>query len=51
LEIALVKALGWSLRDIDETDVGSLLPFINRLGKAGKERPNKTVYADQVDWL
>jgi hypothetical protein len=47
LEISLVKSLNWSLRDIDETSVESLLPFIGRLNGAGAE----LVYADQVDWL
>jgi len=43
-----VKAFGWSLHEIDETDIETLLPFINRLTEA--QRP-KTVYADEVDWL
>jgi hypothetical protein len=54
LEIALVERFDWSLRDIDETNVESLLPFIFRLnykdrkgGKTGK----RTVAADQVSWL
>jgi len=57
LEIALVKAFGWSLRDIDETAVESLLPFIKRLtadpagDRRGTSPPIKTVFVDQVDWL
>jgi hypothetical protein len=57
LEISLVKAFGWSLRDIDETDIESLLPFIFRL-TAGPSEPGasgrptkKTAYCDQVSWL
>jgi hypothetical protein len=30
MEISLVKAFGWSLRDIDETEVESLMDFIDR---------------------
>jgi len=55
LEIALVKAFQWSLRDIDETDIESLLPFVMRYGKAGgmaaTGQMKKQVYADQVSWL
>ena len=48
MEISLVKAFGWSLRDIDETDIESLLPFVFHF--AGVGAGNK-VYCDQVDWL
>lgn len=47
LEISLVKSLGWSLHEIDETALESLLQFIGRLNGAG----NEIVFADQVDWL
>jgi hypothetical protein len=48
LEIALVKAFGWDLHAIDETDIESLLLFVFQLnGRAG---PTGT-YCDQVDWL
>ena len=50
LEIQLVSAFGWSLRDIDETDVESLLPFIFRLTKS-KTGGGMRVYADQANWL
>ncbi len=39
LEIGLVKAFNWSLRDIDETSVESLLPFIGRI--AGIDRKTR----------
>jgi len=50
-----VERFGWSLRDIDETDIESLLPFIYRFaattGKDGK-RPTKTTgnkaFIDQI---
>ena len=54
LEISLVKAFGWSLEDIDETEIDSLIPFIMRFSETdGGENPIKTkkVYADQVSWL
>jgi hypothetical protein len=49
LEIKLVQIFHWSLRDIDETSVDSLLPFIFRL--TGMNEKEKKVYCDQVDWL
>jgi hypothetical protein len=55
VEVALVKNLGWCLRDIDETDIESLLPFIARLTaeeKAGIGDPGyRKVYCDEVGWL
>lgn len=48
LEISLVRAFGWSLRDIDETDIETLLPFIFRA--TGRSRVRR-IYADQVSWL
>ncbi len=54
LEISLVRAFGWSLHDIDETAVESLLPFVGRFGKQkekGTPAPRRTAYADEVDWL
>jgi hypothetical protein len=47
LEIGLVKAFGWSLREIDETDIETLIPFVRRFG-GGEDEPE---YIDQVDWL
>jgi len=51
LEIALVKAFNWSLHDIDETNIESLLPFIARINEESGGHSMKRVYADQVDWL
>ena len=50
LEISLVKAFGWSLHDIDETEIESLLPFLARIATANQPK-EKVVYADQVSWL
>lgn len=52
MEISLVKAFTWSLKDIDETDIESLIPFMLRFsgGDGGGVSPN-VVYCDQVDWL
>ncbi len=49
LEIGLVRAFNWSLRDIDETDIESLLPFISRLNSDGQDE--KKAFADEVDFL
>ncbi len=43
VEISLAKAYGWALKDIEETDIESLCPFIARIGKKNK------VYIDQLD--
>jgi hypothetical protein len=53
LEISLVRAFNWSLHDIDETAVESLLPFVGRFGKQKGSPPaaKRTAYADEVDWL
>jgi len=51
MEISLVKAFGWSLRDIDETDIESLLPFVNLFaGMDDHPMAKKKVYCDQVNW-
>ncbi len=50
LEVALVKALGWSLKDIDETDVESLFPFMWEFLKGSDPGVHK-VYCDQVNFL
>jgi len=50
MEIALVKAWGWSLRDIDGTSIESLLPFISRFNGGGG-RPKIKKSCDQVGWL
>lgn len=62
MELALVRAFGWSLRDIDETDIESLLPFIGMVIRKGQEaagevrrmqaaRPKGRKFADEVGWL
>jgi len=53
LEITLAQAFGWSLRDIDETDIESLLPFVARIGKQKSAAGGKpeTAYCDEVNWL
>lgn len=43
----MVKAFGWSLYDIDETDVTSLTRFLGRLGAPAASM----AYCDQVDWM
>ena len=51
IEHALVKAYGWSLYDIDRTDVDSLLPFILH-NPDGTQKPQEVrKYCDQVTWL
>lgn len=54
LEITLVRALGWSLADIDRTDAENLLAFLDRFNETeGGEniRTEQRAYCDQVDWL
>jgi hypothetical protein len=52
LEIELIKAFNWSLRDLDETDIESLLPFIERFsGSSNQPVAKNKVYCDQVSWL
>lgn len=53
MEISLVKAFGWSLKDIDETDIESLFAFMTRFTESNRETrsPKRKVYADQVTWL
>ncbi len=53
LEVSIFQATGWSLHDIDETDVEHLLAFVEALpSKGGKSGPvKKRVFVDQVNWL
>jgi len=52
LEITLVKSFGWSLQEIDATDMESLFPFVSRFaGTASKVPEKKLAYIDQVDWI
>jgi len=47
----LVRTFGWSLHDIDETDVESLLTFVSGLTGKKPAFARKRGYCDQVDWL
>lgn len=49
MEISLVKTFGWSMHEIDETDIESLLPFVFRL--SGGKKVSGNAFCDQVDWL
>lgn len=54
LEISLVRALGWSLAEIDRTDAESLMAFLDRFNETdgGENIPQaQRAYCDQVDWL
>lgn len=55
LEVELVKVFGWSLRDIDETDITSLVGFLGGLNPESESetqtRGKKMVYCDEVSWL
>jgi hypothetical protein len=59
LEISLVKAFGWSLAEIDRTNVESLMPFLRRFnatqGSSAQEprAPSRRVYCDDpaASWL
>jgi len=57
LECALVELTGWSLVDIDETDIESLIPFMFRYPgwklahTSGTGMQQRQLYADDVDWL
>lgn len=47
-----MRSFGWSLVDIDNTDIETLLPFIWRLTAVqGSAAAQRVVYADEVDWL
>jgi hypothetical protein len=56
LESSLVRMYGWSLHEIDETAVESLLPFVLRgtgggdRGQGARRAPQQ-VYCDEVSWL
>lgn len=48
IEISLAKAFNWSLFDIDQTDIESLIPFVLRL--AAQDTRDRA-YADEATWL
>lgn len=51
LEISLVKAFDWSLRDFDDTYLETLLPFVAHFaGSSEKEPAREKVFADQLSW-
>ncbi len=55
LKCNLVEMFHWSLREIDLTDIESLIPFLFRYPQ-WKEHPlsgngNGQAYADQVNWM
>jgi len=47
LEISLIKAFGWSLWDIDNTDIESLLPLVVHF--SDNKAVSRKAYCDQVD--
>ena len=48
----LAGRYGWSLYEIDLTDIESLIPFVFRTATASGSPNKKTgTYCDQVDWL
>lgn len=53
LEISLAKGLGWSLYEMDRTDIGSLIPFVMRFTKTEEKgedgKKTRKVYCDQVN--
>ena len=50
MEHAIVQRWSWSLRELDETDIESLLPFVfYKPGETGSSV--KESYCDEVDWL
>ena len=55
LECRMVDLFGWSLNEIDETDINSLMPFLfyyPHWKGANKERgQGRRIFADQAGWL
>lgn len=55
LECALVDSTGWSLVDIDATDIDSLIPFMFRYpswkGESKTKQTRRKLYADEASWL
>lgn len=54
-ECMVVELFHWSLYQIDETDIESLIPFVFRYPKWKTERgvadKRKEMFADEVNWL
>jgi hypothetical protein len=53
LECQLVEMFHWSVREIDETDLESLIPFVFHYPrwKDGAKSKGNTAYSDQVSWM
>lgn len=55
MEFVLVDRFGWSLKEIDETDMESLIPFVFEFPRwkhrQGVQERRRQVFADQADWL
>lgn len=61
LEYSLATQFGWSLYDIDKTDMMSLIPFVYYAGyraaehrpqnQPEKQQPRRLAYVDEVNFL
>ena len=51
LEARLVERYGWSIYEMDQTDVESLMLFVHRLTADKSGARTKRVYIDQVSGL
>jgi hypothetical protein len=51
VERALVERYGWSLYDIDRTDMESLIPFVFHSVSGSQKKKTVETCCDQVDWL
>ncbi len=52
IEYLLVEKYHWSLYELDQTDVESLLPFMDHVfGGGSKKSEAKLTTCDQVSWL
>jgi len=50
----MVHLFGWSLREIDESDIESLIPFVMeypRWKARQKAGGGRQLYADEASWL
>jgi hypothetical protein len=51
LEWSLVERFGWSLHEIDQTDIGSLIPFVLYTSRRKAGGGAAGSYCDEVSWL
>ena len=52
VEITLAETFHWSLYEIDQTDIHSLIPFFFRYARQKRRGAQaKQTYCDQVSWL